>query len=97
MTDNQIDMLGPLIEAVECAGGQAALASKVNEVQLPMPAVEPKTRGHVSTWKRRGACPPNMVLRIEAVTGISRHQLRPDVFGHEPISYPATAAREAAE
>ena len=32
----------------------------------------------IEAWE---AVPPTLVLRIEALTGISRHRLRPDVFG----------------
>jgi len=35
----------------------------------------------VSQWKR---IPPTRVLDIEAKTGISRHVLRPDIFGSSP-------------
>ncbi|MBN0189661.1 helix-turn-helix domain-containing protein, partial [Pseudomonas aeruginosa] len=28
-----------------------------------------------------GHCPAEMVLKVEALTGVSRHRLRPDVFG----------------
>jgi transcriptional regulator with XRE-family HTH domain len=34
-------------------------------------------------WERRGP-PASKVLQIEAVTGISRHDLRPDIFGPSP-------------
>lgn len=34
-------------------------------------------------WETRGI-PANRVLRVEAVTGISRHELRPDIFGEQP-------------
>ena len=32
----------------------------------------------VYQWTR---CPPDLVLQVEEITGISRHTLRPDVFG----------------
>ena len=35
----------------------------------------------VSRWKR---IPAKHVLAIEAETGISRHRIRPDIFGGEP-------------
>lgn len=37
-------------------------------------------------------CPAEHVLAVEAVTGVSRHQLRPDVFGPEPELNSAQAA-----
>ena len=36
------------------------------------------TRQAVDQWE---VCPPARVLEVEAATGISRHELRPDVFG----------------
>ena len=57
-------------EVVEAAGGQTKLALAVGVSQ-----------GHVSSWVRRGKLPAGRVLKIEAVTGISRHKLRPDIFG----------------
>lgn len=36
------------------------------------------TPGAVSQWS---SVPPERVLEIERLTGISRHQLRPDIFG----------------
>ncbi len=42
----------------------------------------------VAMWNRwengSRAVPANRVLEIEALTGVSRHRLRPDVFGAEP-------------
>lgn len=42
----------------------------------------------VAMWNRwengSRAVPANRVLEIEALTGVSRHHLRPDVFGAEP-------------
>lgn len=35
----------------------------------------------VSQWK---SVPPEHVLAVEAFTGLSRHDLRPDVFGPQP-------------
>jgi DNA-binding transcriptional regulator YdaS (Cro superfamily) len=55
-------------EAKEKAGGPAALAKALGKV----------TPQAVSQWKR---IPPERVLDVERITGISRHKLRPDVFG----------------
>ena len=41
-------------------------------------------RSAVSQWKYVPIFPKNRVLEIEKLTGISRHVLRPDVFGPEP-------------
>lgn len=37
----------------------------------------------LSQWKR---VPVERVLSVEKVTGISRHDLRPDIFGEHPRS-----------
>ena len=34
----------------------------------------------------------NIVLKVEAATGISRHDLRPDIYPREPIPHPTTEA-----
>lgn len=61
-----------LKSAVEKAGGQTALASAIG-----------KTQGHVSKWLERGHIPAEVVLPIERVTGVSRHDLRPDLYPRE--------------
>lgn len=40
------------------------------------------TAGAVSQW--RNGVPAERVLDVERITGISRHELRPDVFGPSP-------------
>ena len=40
-----------------------------------------RSRGAVSQWNQ---VPPEHVLEIERVSGISRHRLRPDIFGPAP-------------
>ena len=58
-----------LQRAIEAAGGTVALAAKLG-----------LTHQAVSRWDR---APPLRVLEIEAITGVSRHDLRPDVYGPE--------------
>lgn len=62
-----------LKEACAKAGSEAKLAELVG-----------KTRSHVSKWKERRKLPAEFVIQIEAATGVSRHRLRPDVFGPAP-------------
>jgi DNA-binding transcriptional regulator YdaS (Cro superfamily) len=31
-------------------------------------------------WERSGV-PPNRVIAVEKISGISRHEIRPDIFG----------------
>jgi DNA-binding transcriptional regulator YdaS (Cro superfamily) len=38
----------------------------------------------VLNWRKRGKIPAERVLAVEAATGISRHELRPDIFGPTP-------------
>ena len=35
----------------------------------------------VLNWRKRGSIPADKVIAVETATGISRHDLRPDVFG----------------
>lgn len=42
------------------------------------------SRAAVNRWKLNGRVPAEHVLGIEKFTGISRHILRPDVFGDQP-------------
>ena len=41
------------------------------------------THGAVSQWR---AVPAERVLEVERVTGISRHDLRPDIYPREPAT-----------
>ena len=59
-----------LEEAVSRAGGVTRMAEAVGVVQ---PAV--------SNWLSRGRTPANKCLKIQQLTGVSVHRLRPDVFG----------------
>ncbi|PPU41854.1 YdaS family helix-turn-helix protein [Xanthomonas arboricola] len=80
----------PLERAVEAAGGQSALARLLS---TDLRAVK---QGHVWAWINRGhAVPAEFVMKIEAATGVSRHDLRPDVFGPHPAN-PAGEVADAA-
>ncbi|MEQ8034290.1 YdaS family helix-turn-helix protein [Xanthomonas sp. WHRI 6106] len=71
----------PLERAVEAAGGQSALARIL--------ATETRVvrQGHVWAWIHRGhSVPAEFVIKIESATGVSRHDLRPDVFGPAPAN-----------
>lgn len=57
----------PLALAIEKAGGVAALAKALNV-----------SSQNISQWRR---CPPGRCLDVEALTGVSRHELRPDIYG----------------
>ncbi len=64
--------MDPITTAIEgLKGGQAAMARLLG--------VRPQA---VNQWaKGRRPIPARHVLAIEAATGVSRHELRPDVFG----------------
>lgn len=66
--------------AIKKAGGQSALARKLSS---PAKKVSQQRLWH---WLQvKGVCPPELVLQIEAITGVSRYSLRPDVFGEVPV------------
>lgn len=65
--------------AVDLAGGQSALA---RELSRPGKPVSQQRLRHWLVVK--GQCPAEWVLQVEALTGVSRHELRPDVYGPEP-------------
>jgi DNA-binding transcriptional regulator YdaS (Cro superfamily) len=48
------------------------------------------THSAVLQWKEKGV-PAERVLDVERITGISRHELRPDVFGPSPSQSQAAA------
>lgn len=54
---------------MEAVGGRAALAEKCG---VRYQAVE--------KWVRLDRVPAERVLQIEAATGVSRHELRPDLY-----------------
>lgn len=63
----------PIEKAVSLAGSQSELARRVGVRQ-----------GYIWKWLRAGKPPAERVLAIEKATGISRHELRPDIFGAAP-------------
>lgn len=65
----------PLAEAVRKVGSQSAFARLVKRSQ---PSVHQLLAEGKPLW-------PESVLTVEEATGISRHRLRPDVYGPEPI------------
>lgn len=59
---------GPTVrQVIERAGGLSILARAINT-----------DRRLIHKWKQ---IPAKRVLDVERVTGISRHELRPDIFG----------------
>ena len=63
-----------LAKAIDLAGGQTAFALLVSTEDRPV------SQQLVSYWYRKGEIPAELVLRVELLTGVSREDLRPDVF-----------------
>jgi DNA-binding transcriptional regulator YdaS (Cro superfamily) len=40
----------------------------------------------VQKWRRSGRIPAERVLSIEAISGVSRHELRPDLYPIESLT-----------
>lgn len=76
-----MDTETPLQQAIRAAGSQQKLAD-----QLGIRSAS------ISEWKLRDKVPAERVLAIEAATGVSRHDLRPDVFGPPPAKKRRKAA-----
>ncbi|MGV8950110.1 MAG: YdaS family helix-turn-helix protein [Cypionkella sp.] len=67
--------MSTLIENLRDKGwGPAKLAAAIAEAN-PMGKITPQA---ISQWRK---VPAGRVVEVEAITGISRHDLRPDVFG----------------
>lgn len=60
-----------LMRAIERAGGQASFAKLIGV-----------TAQAVSQWNE---VPPLRVLEVERVSGVSRSELRPDLYPLEPV------------
>ena len=76
--------MSPLQQAVDRAGGQAALAAKIGVKQQ-----------HVWNWLNRpGYVPPEHCAAIETATGVKRRDLRPDDWQRiwPELAEPAKAA-----
>lgn len=70
-----MERMDALTKAIESAGGVAKLASAIG--------VAPNVVGN---WKLRKSVPADRCLAVEKATGgeVTRHDLRPDVFGVSP-------------
>lgn len=63
--------LTPVEAVIDALGGPSNAAKALG---ISNPSV-------VMNWRTRGQVPAERVLEIETATGISRHVLRPDIFG----------------
>jgi len=64
----------PVDKAIDALGGLTKTAAALG---IDNPSV-------IANWRNRGQVPYARVLDVERVTGISRHELRPDIFGPSP-------------
>ena len=70
--------MNPITCALEAAGlSQSELASRMS-----------LTPQAVNQWVRTGRVPAERCVAVEKITGVSRHILRPDVFGVRPVRKP---------
>lgn len=75
-----------LLEAVATAGSQQAFAELIGVSQ-------PTVSRMLNQSKR---IPAEYVLRVEAATGVSRHDLRPDIYPRDASPIPVAVVAEAA-
>ena len=59
-------------KAIDVAGNSFALADALGV-----------SASKVRMWKSRCSVPPQYVIPIEKATGVSRHELRPDIYPAE--------------
>jgi len=71
----------PIDRAIEAAGGVTKLATAIGQKS-----------NTVGNWRLRGQVPAQHCAAIEAASGVSRHELRPDVFGPRPAEQPTDQA-----
>jgi len=72
-----------LRKAIKNAGGQVALARTLGL----------KSQGSISNWLLRDKrVPADRVLVVERATGVSRHDLRPDLYPREQPAQQAFSA-----
>lgn len=70
--------------AVEKVGSLARVAENLTQT-----GGKPLTRQAISQWVK---VPPRHVLALEELSGVSRYELRPDVFGPAPAPKRSRAA-----
>lgn len=70
----------------------ARALAKLNNNQSEMARVCGVSQPTVWAWINNGkALPAEHVLKVEAATGVSRHDLRPDLYPREPAPESAAA------
>lgn len=83
--------MNALERAIKIVDGQSALARAIGE---------PIQQGHIWYWLREkdGQVPAEHCAAIERATDgkVSRHELRPDIFGPAPVRSPTEPSKAAA-
>ena len=62
-------------KAVDIAGGPTALARMIEEE-----TGKKCSQSKVSNWIARGGVSVSFAIAVERATGVSRHELRPDIY-----------------
>lgn len=73
-TSAETENLSPLDRAKKIAGGSTGLARALSDGAEPDKTITPQA---VSQWDR---VPAERALDVERVTGVPRHELRPDIY-----------------
>lgn len=71
-----IDPKSPVEKVIEKLGGPTKTAAALG---ISNPSV-------VMNWRARGQVPADRAIEIEKLTKISRHELRPDIFGADGVA-----------
>ena len=66
-----MEQSSPVERVIDALGG---LTSAATALGIKNPSV-------VANWRTRGQVPADRAIEVERITGISRHELRPDIFG----------------
>lgn len=69
-----MDTTSPIERVIDDLGGVTSAAKALG---INNPSV-------IANWRTRNSVPAERVLDVEKLTGISRHELRPDIFGSAP-------------
>lgn len=80
-------MKSPEAQSESISGPAAALrrAVKMVQSQQAFAGILGVTQPAVSKWITKGELPAEHVLKVELETGVSRHELRPDLYPIEPV------------
>ena len=91
MTDSE-SMKKAFELAVSRARGQSSLSREL--VRRGIAVSQQRLWHHL---RIKGMCPAELVLAIEEIVGVSRHELRPDVFGPAPVTAAMSDDRRVGE